>query len=215
MFRLAPRLAATRALTSSARLLGKYKPRPRTARLPASLETPTITVGSYLRSAVGGEGGKVDWARVRSEVVGLPTGEESRQLVNKVNMETVLWREVEQLGDLGLALSLQRDRPPGCLVDGERSLLTAMQRAEPEQLERHEAEIIPFVEKIKAREAVREPLPPLYWVCVEILGRTTSSPKHHRLLQEVIAVMESDRGKREQFCVAEKEEINRKNEVGT
>ena len=57
--------------------------------MPAKAKT--VTVSSYLAKQFNSNS-DIDWEKLKTQVIGLPVNE--RLLVNKVNVENIIWQEV-------------------------------------------------------------------------------------------------------------------------
>ena len=148
---------------SSAVILGK-KIRKKKIYLDFSDDIKNFNLSIHLQNKfqVGSQSSQYDWGQLKNSMIGLPANEYS--LVNKTNVDSILWEEIVKFGSFDLAWKYSEDGQiaPDKARHGMIKILSELPSCPSNQEY--------FVVKV-AKESLAKDAEP--WLALEVLGKTS------------------------------------------
>ena len=129
-------------------------------------EVSGINVSSYLNDVLKTER-TVDWTKIKTQIVGLPV--EGRHLVNKNNVDNILWQELLRLGSVKSGIDLYNNTHDSSIVR-DANFLKLLVDASRSEILSNEAFVISFVEGVMSSLSYTDSV---YWNCVSVLSKTS------------------------------------------
>ena len=125
----------------------------------------TVTVSSFLTKQFK-DNSDIDWEKLKTQVIGLPVND--NLLVNKVNVENIIWQEVINAGNVGLAFDYFNSGTSNS-VNSETNFLKLLADSSIKDIKPFDKFVIRFAEKklLDLRET-----DPLYWTVILIMSKT-------------------------------------------
>ena len=129
-------------------------------------EVSGLSVSSYLNNILSTEN-NIDWTKIRTQIVGLPV--KGNLLVNKNNVDNILWQEILKLGCVQTGIELYNSTQDSLIVRDSNFLKLLVDASESEILFNEEF-VISFVEGIMGGNSNTDTV---YWNCVSVLSKTS------------------------------------------
>ena len=125
----------------------------------------TVTASSYLTKQFN-DSSDIDWEKLKTQVIGLPVS--GNLLVNKVNVENILWQEIINAGNVGLAFDYFNSGTSNS-VNSENNFLKLLADSTRKDIKPYEQFVIRFAEK-KLQES--KETNSSFWTVILILSKT-------------------------------------------
>ena len=125
----------------------------------------TVTVSSFLNKQFN-ENSEIDWEKLKTQVIGLPVT--NSLLVNKVNVENIIWQEVINSGNVRLAFDYFNSGTSSS-AKSEINFLKLLADSSRKDIQPFEQFVIRFAEK--KLDEFRE-TNPSFWNVILILSKT-------------------------------------------
>ena len=125
----------------------------------------TVTVSSYLTKHFKSNS-DIDWEKLKTQVIGLPVNE--RLLVNKVNVENIIWQEVINSGNIGIGFDYYNSGTANT-GNSEQNFLKLLADSSRKDIQPFVQFVIRFAEK-KLQELKQTD--PSFWMVLLVLSKT-------------------------------------------
>ena len=131
----------------------------------APTKARTVTASSYLTKQFK-DNSDIDWEKLKTQVIGLPVS--GNLLVNKVNVENIIWQEIINAGNVGLAFDYFNSGTSNS-VNSEKNFLKLLADSTRKDIKPYEQFVIRFAEK-KLQES--KETDSSFWTVILILSKT-------------------------------------------